>query len=427
MKSKKKNVIAIILGGGQGSRLYPLTETRSKPAVPIGGKYRLVDIPISNCMNSDIYRIFVLTQFNSASLNAHIKNTYHFSIFSHAFVDILAAEQTPDNPTWFQGTADAVRQCMPHFLNHDFDYALILSGDQLYQMDLNEMIEEHIKNQADISIATLPVNDKDAPEFGILKTNSESCIESFIEKPAKELLNDWKSDVSDQMRSEGKHYLASMGIYIFNKKLLVDIMTNPNTKDFGKEIIPQAVVGGKKVFSFQYEGYWTDIGNIDSFFEANIGLTDDIPHFNLFDNDNKIYTRPRLLPPTKFKKTNIDRSLISDGCIINAKEIVRSIIGNRSRIGDDTTIQNCYVMGNDFYQNINDMSNDINNGKQLIGIGERCFINNAIVDKNCRIGDDVHINGGKHLEDSSNELYAVKEGIVVIKKGVTIPHNYIIK
>lgn len=427
MKPKKKNVIAIILGGGQGSRLYPLTESRSKPAVPIGGKYRLVDIPISNCMNSDIYRIFVLTQFNSASLNAHIKNTYHFSIFSHAFVDILAAEQTPDNPTWFQGTADAVRQCMPHFLNHDFDYALILSGDQLYQMDLNEMIEEHIKNQAEISIATLPVNDKDAPEFGILKTNSESCIESFIEKPAKELLPDWKSDVSDQMRSEGKHYLASMGIYIFNKKLLVDIMTNPNTKDFGKEIIPQAVVGGKKVFSFQYEGYWTDIGNIDSFFEANIGLTDDIPQFNLFDNENKIYTRPRLLPPTKFKKTNIDRSLISDGCIINAKEIVRSVIGNRSRIGDDTSIQNSYVMGNDFYQNINDMTDDINNNKQLMGIGERCFINNAIVDKNCRIGNDVYINGGKHLEDSSNELYAVKDGIVVIKKGVTLPHNYSIK
>lgn len=427
MKAKKKNVIAIILGGGQGSRLYPLTESRSKPAVPIGGKYRLVDIPISNCMNSDIYRIFVLTQFNSASLNAHIKNTYHFSVFSHAFVDILAAEQTPDNPTWFQGTADAVRQCMPHFLNHDFDYALILSGDQLYQMDLNEMIEEHIKNEADISIATLPVNDKDAPEFGILKTNAESCIESFIEKPAKELLPDWKSEVSDQMRGEGKHYLASMGIYIFNKKLLVDIMTNPNTKDFGKEIIPQAVLGGKKVFSFQYEGYWTDIGNIDSFFEANIGLTDDIPHFNLFDNENKIYTRPRLLPPTKFKKTNIDRSLVSDGCIINAKEIVRSVIGNRSRIGDETTIQNSYVMGNDFYQNINDMNDDINNNKQLIGIGERCFINNAIVDKNCRIGNDVHINGGKHLEDSSNELYAVKEGIVVIKKGATLPHNYTIK
>ena len=426
MKAKRKNVIAIILGGGQGSRLYPLTESRSKPAVPIGGKYRLVDIPISNCMNSDIYRIFVLTQFNSASLNAHIKNTYHFSIFSHAFVDILAAEQTPDNTKWFQGTADAVRQCMPHFLNHDFDYALILSGDQLYQMDLNEMIEEHIKNEADISIATLPVNAKDAPEFGILKTNSENFIEAFIEKPAKELLPEWESDVSDQMKSEGKQYLASMGIYVFNRKFLLDVMSDTSTKDFGKEIIPQAV-GNKKIFSFQYEGYWTDIGNIDSFFEANIGLTDDVPKFNLFDNDNKIYTRPRLLPPTKFKKTNIDRSLISDGCILNAKEIIRSVIGNRSRIGEDTIIQNCYVMGNDFYQNIDDMNEDIKNNIQLIGIGERCFINNAIVDKNCRIGNDVYINGGKHMENHTNELYTIKEGIVVIKKGAVLPDNYTIK
>lgn len=426
MKPKKKNVIAIILGGGQGSRLYPLTESRSKPAVPIAGKYRLVDIPISNCMNSDIYRIFVLTQFNSASLNAHIKNTYHFSIFSHAFVDILAAEQTPDNTKWFQGTADAVRQCMPHFLNHDFDYAMILSGDQLYQMDLNEMIAEHIKNEADISIATLPVNAKDAPEFGILKTNSDNFIEAFIEKPAKELLPDWESDVSDQMKSEGKHYLASMGIYIFNRKFLLDVMEDTSTQDFGKEIIPQAV-GNKKIFSFQYEGYWTDIGNIESFFEANIGLTDDVPKFNLFDDDNKIYTRPRLLPPTKFKKTNIDKSLVSDGCILNAKEIIRSVIGNRSRIGDDTVIQNTYVMGNDFFQNIDEMNEDLKNNKQLVGIGERCYINNAIVDKNCRIGNDVYINGGKHLENASTELYSIKEGIVVIKKGAIIPDNFIIK
>ena len=423
MKAKKKNVIAIILGGGQGSRLYPLTKSRSKPAVPIGGKYRLVDIPISNCMNSDIYRMFVLTQFNSASLNAHIKNTYTFSVFSQAFVDILAAEQTPDNPTWFQGTADAVRQCMPHFLNHDFDYALILSGDQLYQMDFNDMLEEHIKNDADISIATLPVNAKDAPEFGILKTNSENCIESFIEKPAKELLPEWESDVSDQMKAEGKHYLASMGIYIFNRKLLVDLMSNPDTKDFGKEIIPQAV-GKKKILSYQYEGYWTDIGNIDSFFEANIGLTDDLPDFNLFDNDNKIYTRPRLLPPSKFKNTLIDKSLISEGCILNAKEIKKSVIGIRSRIGEGTVIQNSYVMGNDYYQSIDAMENDFSNGKILVGIGERCFINNAIVDKNCRIGNDVHINGGQHLEDASTDLYSIKEGIVVIKKGVVLPNDY---
>ena len=426
MKVKKKNVIAIILGGGQGSRLYPLTETRSKPAVPIGGKYRLVDIPISNCMNSDIYKMFVLTQFNSASLNAHIKNTYNFSIFSHAFVDILAAEQTPDNPTWFQGTADAVRQCMPHFLNHDFDHALILSGDQLYQMDFNEMLDAHIKNEADISIATLPVNAKDAPEFGILKTNSESCIESFIEKPAKELLPDWESNVSDQMKSEGKHYLASMGIYIFNRKLLIDIMSNKETKDFGKEIIPQAV-GNKKILSFQYEGYWTDIGNIDSFFEANIGLTEDLPKFNLFDNENKIYTRPRLLPPSKFQNTLVDKSLISEGCILNGKEIKRSVIGIRSRVGDGTIIQNSYVMGNDHYQNIDAMNEDKENGKILVGIGERCFINNALIDKNCRIGNDVYINGGAHLGDFSNELYAIKDGIVVIKKGAMIPDNYIIK
>ncbi|MNX15982.1 Glucose-1-phosphate adenylyltransferase [compost metagenome] len=426
MKSNKKNVIAIILGGGQGSRLYPLTETRSKPAVPIGGKYRLVDIPISNCMNSDIYRMFVLTQFNSASLNRHIKNTYSFSIFSHAFVDILAAEQTPDNPTWFQGTSDAVRQCMPHFLNHDFDYALILSGDQLYQMDFNEMIEAHINAEADISIATLPVNAKDAPEFGILKTNDESLIESFIEKPAPELLPQWESDVSEEMKSQGKKYLASMGIYIFNKKLLVELMKNPDTKDFGKEIIPQAV-GHRKILSFQYEGYWTDIGNIDSFFEANIGLTNDIPEFNLFDNDNKIFTRPRLLPPSKFQKTMVEKSLISEGCIIHAKEINKSVIGIRSRIGEGTVIKNCYVMGNDFYQSIEDMDEDISNNQQLVGIGERCFISNALVDKNCRIGNDVYIEGGKHLENFSNELYAIKDGIVVIKKGAIVPNNYTIK
>jgi glucose-1-phosphate adenylyltransferase len=426
MKAKRKNVIAIILGGGQGSRLYPLTETRSKPAVPIGGKYRLVDIPISNCMNSDIYRMFVLTQFNSASLNAHIKNTYTFSAFSQAFVDILAAEQTPDNPTWFQGTADAVRQCMPHFLNHDFDYALILSGDQLYQMDFNDMIEEHIKNEADITIATLPVNDKDAPEFGILKTDENSCIKAFIEKPTASLLPDWTSDVSDEMKNQGKNYLASMGIYIFNKKLLVDLMKNQETKDFGKEIIPQAV-GVNKILSYQYEGYWTDIGNIDSFFEANIGLTDDVPKFNLFDNDNKIYTRPRLLPPSKFQKTMIDKSLISEGCILNAKEIKKSVIGIRSRIGEGTVIENCYVMGSDYYQSIEDMDEDLKNHKNLIGIGERCFIKNALIDKNCRIGNDVHINGGKHLENTSNELYAVKDGIVVIKKGAILPNGFSIK
>ncbi|MFT6021825.1 MAG: glucose-1-phosphate adenylyltransferase, partial [Saprospiraceae bacterium] len=269
-------VLGIILGGGQGSRLYPLTETRSKPAVPIAGKYRLVDIPLSNCIHSDIKRMFVLTQFNSASLNKHIKNTYHFSFFSSAFVDVLAAEQTMSSGEWFQGTADAVRQSMHHFLSHDFEYALILSGDQLYQMDFNEMIEEHKKSNAKISIATLPVNAKDATSFGILKTDDKNVITSFVEKPSSDLLPDWTSEVSDDMKADGRNYLASMGIYIFNRDLLVELMKDPSTIDFGKEIIPQSI-DTHKTISYQYEGYWTDIGNIDSFFEANIGLTDDIP------------------------------------------------------------------------------------------------------------------------------------------------------
>lgn len=418
------NVLAIILGGGQGSRLAPLTESRSKPAVPIAGKYRLVDIPISNCINSDIKRMFVLTQFNSASLNQHIKNTYHFSHFSTAFVDILAAEQTPDNPTWFQGTADAVRQCMTHFLNHDFDYALILSGDQLYQMDFNEMIQQHEKSGASISIATLPVTAKEAPEFGILKTDADSFITSFIEKPDASLLPDWTSEVSEESKAEGKLYLASMGIYIFNRDLLIDLMMNPTTKDFGKEIIPQAI-GNQKILSYQYEGYWTDIGNIDSFFEANLGLTDDIPKFNLFDNSSRIYTRSRVLPPSKITgASTVDKSVIAEGCIINGATIEHSVIGIRSRIGYGTTVINSYLMGNDYYQNLDEIRTNDLNSIINIGIGQRCFINNTIVDKNCRIGNDVRLNGGSHLQDINTHLYTVKDGIIVVKKGVVIPDGF---
>jgi glucose-1-phosphate adenylyltransferase len=420
----KKEVLAIILGGGQGSRLYPLTESRSKPAVPIAGKYRLVDIPISNCINSDIKRMFVLTQFNSASLNQHIKNTYHFSYFSTAFVDILAAEQTPDNPTWFQGTADAVRQCMQHFLNHEFDYALILSGDQLYQMDFNHMINAHQKNGAAITIATLPVSAKEAPEFGILKTDENSWITSFIEKPKAELLPQWTSEVSEEMQQEGRHYLASMGIYIFNRDLLIELMNNPDTKDFGKEIIPQAI-GHQKVLSYQYEGYWTDIGNIDSFFEANLGLTDDIPKFNLFDNSSKIYTRARVLPPGKILgKTTVEQSIVAEGCIINSATIEHSVVGIRSRIDEGTLVKNSYIMGSDFYQNLDELNHNIAHNIKNIGIGKRCFIHNTIVDKNCRIGNDVYLNGGKHLEDVNTKLYTIKEGIIVIKKGAVIPDGF---
>lgn len=418
------HTLAIILGGGQGSRLAPLTESRSKPAVPIAGKYRLVDIPISNCINSDIKRMFVLTQFNSASLNQHIKNTYHFSTFSMAFVDILAAEQTPDNPTWFQGTADAVRQCMQYFLNHDFKYALILSGDQLYQMNFNEMIQAHIKSNADISIATLPVSAKEAPEFGILKTNNENVITSFIEKPHRDLLPEWASETSDEMKAKGRNYLASMGIYIFNRDLLIHLMSNPDTKDFGKEIIPDSI-DNKKVLSYQYEGYWTDIGNIDSFFEANLGLTDEIPAFNLFDNSNRIYTRPRILPPSKITgTTSVQQSIIAEGCILDHCAIENSVIGIRTRIGKDSKITNCYLMGNDLYQNLDEINRNNTNQVINIGIGQRCNISYTIVDKNCCIGNDVSLNGGPHLEDINTPLYTVKDGIIVIKKGAILPDGF---
>ena len=418
-----KKVLGIILGGGQGSRLYPLTESRSKPAVPIAGKYRLVDIPISNCINSEIKRMYVLTQFNSASLNRHIKNTYHFSFFSQAFVDVLAAEQTPMSDTWFQGTADAVRQSMHHFLRHDFEYALILSGDQLYQMDYNLMVEQHVANGADISIATIPVNAKDATSFGILKSDDKDEITSFIEKPEASLLPEWTSEVSNEMKSEGRHYLASMGIYIFNRDLLVELMKDPDTIDFGKEIIPQSL-GKNKISSYQFEGYWTDIGNIDSFFEANLGLTGDIPHFDLYDRGKRIYTRARMLPTSKVSGTTLNKSVIAEGCIIHAAKIERSVIGVRSRIGAESTVINTYMMGNDYYETLDEMEK--NKIKIVMGIGERCFIKNAIIDKNCRIGDDVRINGGTHLKDCETDTYVVRDGIVVIKKGAVIPKGFVI-
>ena len=416
-------VLAIILGGGQGSRLHPLTEERSKPAVPIAGKYRLVDIPISNCINSDIKRMFVLTQFNSASLNRHIKDTYHFSFFSSAFVDVLAAEQTPGNKGWFQGTADAVRQSMHHFLRHDFEYALILSGDQLYQMDYDKMIEAHEKSKAAISIATIPVNAKDATSFGILKANDENVITSFIEKPAASLLPDWTSEVSEDMKKEGRNYLASMGIYIFNRDLLVELMNDQTTIDFGKEIIPQSI-NHHKTLSYQYEGYWTDIGNIDSFFEANIGLTNDIPQFDLYDKNKRIYTRARMLPTTKLAGTSLEKAVIAEGCLIAAAKIEQSVIGIRSRIGKESTVIKTYMMGSDYYETLLEIEKK--KIKILMGIGERCFIKNAILDKNCRIGDDVRINGGSHLENTETDTYVVRDGIVVIKKEAIIPNGFVI-
>jgi glucose-1-phosphate adenylyltransferase len=421
------STLSIILGGGAGSRLYPLTASRSKPAVPIAGKYRLVDIPISNCINSNINRMFVLTQFNSASLNKHIKNTYHFSAFSTGFVDILAAEQTPDNPGWYQGTADAVRQCMRHVHQHDAEYILILSGDQLYQMDFQKMIDDHIKRGADISIATIPVGDREAPEFGILKSDENSTITSFIEKPKKEILGEWVSDTGAEMQRMGRNYLASMGIYIFNRKLLLELLMeeHKDATDFGKEIIPSSI-DKYKVISYQYDGYWTDIGNIYSFFEANLALTAEIPDFNLFDNAKPVYTRARMLPPAKISGTTLERTIIAEGSIILASRVENCVIGIRTRIGHGTTVVSSYLMGTDYYETLEEMLHATERGIPKVGIGERCYIKNAIIDKNCRIGNDVRINGGDHLANTDHSLYSVKDGIVVVKKGAILPDGFVI-
>jgi glucose-1-phosphate adenylyltransferase len=412
-------MVCLILGGGAGTRLFPLTEQRSKPAVPIAGKYRLIDIPISNCINSGVKRMFVLTQFNSASLNAHIKNTYHFDVFHPGFIDILAAEQTPGSKEWYQGTADAVRQSMHHLKNHDYDYILILSGDQLYQMDFEALAKYHIEKKANLTIATTAVPARDATGFGIMKVNEDRFINTFIEKPPAEELKHWTSPVSAENEKAGNVFLANMGIYIFNKETLLELFnTHPDANDFGKEIIPAAIHSGKRVASFEFSGYWTDIGNIRSFFEANIELTGALPRFNLFDVQRKVYTHPRLLPPSKIFGTRLNEALVADGCIIHAEHIEQSIIGIRSRIGKGTVIKQTYMMGSDFYQTLEQLA-DAQYPK--VGVGERCNIERAILDKNCCIGNDVCIRGAEQLPDADTASYTIVDGVVIVKKGATIP------
>jgi len=418
--------VALILGGGVGSRLYPLTKDRSKPAVPIAGKYRLIDIPISNCLNSDIKKMFVMTMFNSASLNKHIKNTYHFDNFSNGFVDIMAAEQTRESSDWFQGTADAVRQTYPRLRKIDYEHVLILSGDQLYKLDFQSLLKYHVEAEADVTVATIPVVAKDATGFGVMKVNDKGFIDSFVEKPSADQVEKWKSVLPEKYTKEGKHYLASMGIYVFSKEVMRKIFDdNPDANDFGKEIIPCAVNSKEyKVGSFPYDGYWADIGSISSFHEANLRLTGYLPEFHLYDNENKIYTHARMLAPSKFFGTSINHGLISDGCISHAKEISRCVIGIRSRIGQNTVLRDCIVMGNDYYQTLSDIKNL--NTNELLGIGNDCFIQDAIIDKNARIGHKVSIKGGKELEDAETDTYCIRDGIIIIKKGAVIPDNSII-
>ncbi|HEY5769332.1 MAG TPA: glucose-1-phosphate adenylyltransferase [Terrimicrobium sp.] len=413
--------LAIIMGGGAGTRLFPLTKERAKPAVPLGGKYRLVDIPISNCLNSGIRSIYVLTQFNSMSLHRHINASYKFDNFTPSFVEILAAQQTPEGSQWYQGTADAVRQNLRYFLERPVEYYMILSGDQLYRMDYRQVLRQHLESDSDITVGTIPVNRPAATGFGIMHTDDKRKIIEFVEKPKDpEVLNSLRIP-ADLLQAIGQPadadlYQASMGIYVFNREVLKECLDN-DFADFGKNIIPEAIKK-YKVAAYIFQGYWEDIGTIDAFFDANLSLTDDNPRFNFNEPGAPVYTHPRFLPASIVRSTHINRSLICDGCIIEKATIEHSIIGIRSVIDSDTSLKDVILMGADYYEAESGKS-----GKGLphIGIGRGCDIRNAIIDKNARIGDGVVISPeGKDREMNGVGFY-IRDGIVVIPKSSVIP------
>ncbi|MFN2516672.1 MAG: glucose-1-phosphate adenylyltransferase [Pyrinomonadaceae bacterium] len=428
----KHNLLAVILGGGAGTRLFPLTQQRSKPAVPLGGKYRLVDIAISNCINSDVFKMFVLTQYNSASLNRHIAQTYRFSQFSNGFVEILAAEQTPESPQWFQGTADAVRQVLPHIGDWGIDTLLILSGDHLYRMDYRKFLERHFESNADVTVSVTPCNEASATEFGLLKTDSSGRIVQFKEKPKGEELQSMRVDTSNLGLSEAqadvRPFLASMGIYVFKYDRLEKLLTDDlNGHDFGRQIIPNAIKTGN-VQAFLFDGYWEDIGTISAFYRANLDLTSKIPKFNLFDAEAPVFTRARYLPPSKIEKSEIKDSILSDGCIVGGAAITNSLIGLRSRISKGVRIDSSFMMGADYYQTIEEMRDDLIANLPRVGIGEGTVISRAIIDKNARIGSGVRlINESNILEaDGAGNSYYIRDGIIIVPKNSMIKDGTIV-
>ena len=422
-------VLCVIMGGGQGSRLFPLTKDRAKPAVPLAGKYRIVDIPISNCINSRFRRIYILTQFNSTSLHSHISRTYKFDQFSSGFVEILAAQQTFNNTSWYEGTADAVRKNLVHFMNHDFDYLLILSGDQLYRMDFQEVVEQHRETGADITIATLPVGRSEAGALGIMQIDREKRITRFVEKPKDpEVLDSLKisPEMNAQLAIPGgrESYLASMGIYVFNRQVVADLLDNP-LSDFGKHIIPHAI-NTHRVFSYVYQGYWEDIGTIRNFFEANLDLVTELPRFNFFDMSAPIFSRPRYLPGSKINGAMIDHAVISDGCIINRARISNTIVGLRTIIGDGTELNRVVILGSDYYESQESVERHERESIPRVGIGAHCKIDNAIIDKNARIGNNVTISPAGKPENADHEKYFIRDGIIIIPKDAVIPHGTVI-
>jgi glucose-1-phosphate adenylyltransferase len=423
------NVLSVIMGGGQGTRLFPLTKERAKPAVPLAGKYRIVDIPISNCINSGLRRIYVLTQFNSASLHKHISQSYKFDHFTGGFVEILAAEQTYADTSWYQGTADAVRKNLIHFMNHEWDYMLILSGDQLYRMDFRNIIHQHAETNADITVATIPVGRIEAGSLGIMQIDAERRITRFVEKPKEpalldslKLLPEWYGPL--EINGQGELFLASMGIYVFNRDILRRLLENTLT-DFGKHILPQAIQS-LRVFSFVFQGYWEDIGTIRAFFEANLDVTNELPRFNFFDMAAPIFSRPRFLPGSKINGAQIDHAVISDGCILNRAVITHSIIGLRSIVGAGTVLNRVILLGNDYYESNESIVEHEKAGRPPIGIGANCRIENTIVDKNARIGNNVVISPTGKPDKVDHPNYYIRDGIVIIPKNGVIPHGTVI-
>ncbi|HEY6247397.1 MAG TPA: glucose-1-phosphate adenylyltransferase [Pyrinomonadaceae bacterium] len=425
-------LLAIILGGGAGNRLFPLTQQRSKPAVPLGGKYRLVDIALSNCINSDVLRTFVLTQYNSASLNRHIAQTYRFSHFSNGFVEIIAAEQTPESPQWFQGTADAVRQVLPHIRDWGTDTLLILSGDHLYHMDYREFLARHHNSNADVTVSVIPCEAKPASEFGLLKTDESGRIIEFKEKPKGDELLSMQVDTTqlglDAAEAARRPFLASMGIYVFKYDRLESLLAeDPSWVDFGREIIPAAIKSGH-VQAHMFDGYWEDIGTIGAFYRANLDLTNKVPKFNLFDAEAPVYTRARYLPPSKVEESQINDSIIGDGCIINGSKLTNCVIGIRSRISKGVQMDAAYMMGADYYQTFEDMRQDLTKGVPRMGIGEGSVIRHAIIDKNARIGTNTRLlnEAGVVEGDSPDKSYYIRDGIIIIPKNAVIKDGTVI-
>ena len=418
-----QRTLAIVLGGGAGTRLFPLTKDRAKPAVPLGGKYRLVDIPISNCLNSGLRSIYVLTQFNSLSLHRHIQASYKFDNFSRSFIDILAAQQTPEGSQWYQGTADAVRQNMRYFLEGPFDYFLILSGDQLYRMDFRALLHQHIRSGADITLATKPVDREQVVEFGIMQSGADRRITRFVEKPKDpSILEEMKMsrELMAEVGSEKEEELfqASMGIYLFNRDVLIECLRN-DLADFGKHVIPQSIER-YNVRAYIFQGYWEDIGTVRAFYEANLDLTDILPEYSFFDANAPIYTHPRFLPGSKVNGAILRQAIIADGCIISDAHLERCVIGVRSTIQSGATIRDSIVMGADYFE----QDRHADEKQPAIGIGRNCVIDRAIIDKNARIADGVVITPEGKPADFDGDNYFIRDGIVIVPKNAVIPAGF---